>query len=81
LGLLGRLMLIHPTIIIEHYSGYLDLEDIDSCVLRSAIYWELNKSQSDSTNKLRVTKDSAINPNPLHPDRPFTWIFAAKCGE
>jgi hypothetical protein len=74
-------MLIHPTIIIEHYSGYLDLEDIDSCVLRSAIYWELNKSQSDSTNKLRVTKDSAINPNPLHPDRPFTWIFAAKCGE
>jgi hypothetical protein len=56
LGLLGRLMAIHPTIIIEHYSNYLDLEDIDSCILRSAIYWELNKAQSDKYRKIRVTK-------------------------
>jgi hypothetical protein len=81
LGLLGRLVSIHPTIIIEHYSGYLDLEDIDSCILRSAIYWELNKSQVDTSRKIRVTKDSAMNPTPLHLDRPFTWIFTAKCGE
>ena len=33
LGLLGRLVSIHPTIIIEHYSGYLELEDLDSCIL------------------------------------------------
>ena len=46
LGLLGRLVAIHPTIIIEHYSNYLDLEDIDSCILRSAIYWELNKLEN-----------------------------------
>ena len=81
LGLLGRLVSIHPTIIIEHYSGYLDLEDIDSCILRSAIYWELNKSKVDKSRKIRVTKESAIDPNPLYLDRPFTWIFTAKCGE
>jgi hypothetical protein len=81
LGLLGRLVAIHPTIIIEHYSGYLDLEDIDSCILRSAIYWEINKSTADNSRRIRVTKDSVMNSNPLHLDRPFTWIFAAKCGE
>ncbi len=81
LGLLGRLVAIHPTIIIEHYSNYLDLEDIDSCILRSAIYWELNKSKADNSRKTRVTKDSVMNPNPLHLDRPFTWIFTANCGE
>jgi hypothetical protein len=81
LGLLGRLVAIHPTIIIEHYSNYLDLEDIDSCILRSAIYWELNKSKVETSRKTRVTKDSVMNPNPLHLDRPFTWIFTAKCGE
>ena len=81
LGLLGRLVGIHPTIIIEHYSGYLDLEDVDSCILRSAIYWELNKSKVSKSRTTRVTKASAIDPNPLQIDRPFTWIFAAKCGE
>jgi hypothetical protein len=79
LGLFGRLVAIHPTIIIEHYSNYLDLEDIDSCILRSGIYWELNKNIVSSSRKTRLTKDSAMNPNPLHPDRPFTWIFAAHC--
>lgn len=81
LGLLGRLVAIHPTIIIEHYSGYLELEDIDSCNLRSAIYWELNKNTVDRSRKTRVTKDSVMSPNPLHLDRPFTWIFTAKCSE
>jgi hypothetical protein len=79
LGLFGCLVAIHPTIIIEHYSNYLDLEDIDSCVLRSGIYWELNKNIVSSSRKTRLTKDSAMNPTPLHPDRPFTWIFAANC--
>jgi hypothetical protein len=81
LGLLGRLVAIHPTIIIEHYSGYLELEDIDSCILRSGIYWELNKSKIDSSRKIRVTKNSIVNPHPLHLDRPFTWIFTAKCSK
>lgn len=81
LGLLGRLVAVHPTIIIEHYSGYLDLEDIDSCILRSAVYWELNKAKSDKSRKLRVTKDSVLSYYPLQLDRPFTWILAAKCGE
>ena len=81
LGLLGRLVSIHPTIIIEHYSGYLDLEDVDSCVLRSGIYWELNKDKVDKSRKVRVTKNSATDPNPLYLDRPFTWIFTAKCSE
>jgi hypothetical protein len=81
LGLLGRLMAVHPTIIVEHYSGYLDLEDVDSCVGRSVIYWEMHKGQSSKSEKIRVTKSSATNRTPLYPDRPFTWILAAKCGE
>jgi hypothetical protein len=81
LGLLGRLIAIHPTIIIEHYSNYLDLEDLDSCILRSAIYWELNKTKSDKFRQIRATKNSALAPQPLHLDRPFTWIFAANCSE
>jgi hypothetical protein len=60
---------------------YLELEDLDSCILRSGIYWELNKNKADSSRKTRVTKDSVMNPNPLHLDRPFTWIFAAKCSQ
>jgi hypothetical protein len=51
---------------------YLELEDLDSCILRSGIYWELNKNKADSSRKTRVTKDSVMNPNPLHLDRPFT---------
>ena len=31
--------------------------------------------------KVRVTKNSATDPNPLYLDRPFTWIFTAKCSE
>lgn len=81
LGLFGRLVAIHPTIIIEHYSGYLNLEDIDSCILRSGIYWELNKNKASSSPKTRLTKDSAMNPTPLNLDRPFTWIFAANCSQ
>ncbi|MBW4620766.1 MAG: hypothetical protein KME17_15600 [Cyanosarcina radialis HA8281-LM2] len=81
LGLLSRLVAVHPTIIIEHYSGYLDLEDIDSCISRSRIYWELNKSKSAPERKTRVTKDAVRNPYPLHPDFPYTWIFTAKCSE
>jgi hypothetical protein len=72
---------VHPTIIVEHYSGYLDLEDVDSCVGRSVIYWEMHKGQSAKSEKIRVTKSSAANRTPLHPDRPFTWILAAECGE
>jgi hypothetical protein len=49
--------------------------------LRSSIYWELHKNNIDNSRKIRVTKDSALNPTPLHLDRPFTWIFTARCGE
>jgi hypothetical protein len=80
LGLLARLMAVHPTIIVEHYSGYLDLDDVDSCILRSGLYWEMNKAQSDGSAKIRVTKDSAVNRTPFHSARPFTWILAACCG-
>jgi Uma2 family endonuclease len=78
LGLLGRLMAVHPTIIVEHYSG---LENIDSCVLRSGMYWERRKGQVDSEAKVRVTKKSAVSLMPLHPKRPFTWILTTRCGE
>jgi Domain of unknown function (DUF4351) len=81
LGMLGRMMKIHPTIVIEHYSHYLKPEHIDSCTLRKQVYWySENDSRTDRTDDLRLDKSTANQPTPLSPDMPFTWILTSKCG-
>jgi Domain of unknown function (DUF4351) len=82
LGMLGRMMKIHPTIIVEHYSRYLKPEHIDSCILRKQVYWYgENDTRTDRAGDLRLDKHTANQPTPLSPDMPFTWILTSKCGE
>ena len=81
LGMLGRMMKIHPTIIVEHYSQYLKPEYIDSCTLRKQVYWySENDARTERSSDLRLDKNTANQPTPLSPDMPFTWILTAKCG-
>lgn len=81
LGMLGRMMKIHPTIIVEHYSRYLKPEHIDSCILRKQVYWySENDSRTERSGDLRLDKNTANLPTPLSPDMPFTWILTSQCG-
>lgn len=82
LGMLGRMMKIHPTIIVEHYSRYLTPEHIDSCTLRKQVYWySENDARTESSGDLRLDKSTANQPTPLSPDMPFTWILTSNCGD
>jgi Domain of unknown function (DUF4351) len=82
LGMLGRMMKIHPTIIVEHYSRYLKPEHIDSCALRKQVYWYgENDSRTDRSSDLRLDKNTANQLTPLSPDMPFTWILTSNCGD
>jgi hypothetical protein len=82
LGMLGRMMKTHPTIIVEHYSRYLKPEHIDSCALRKQVYWYgENDSRTDRSSDLRLDKNTANQPTPLSPDMPFTWILTSNCGD
>ena len=40
LELFDALMQVHPTIIIEHYSGYLQAKHLQKSVTRKNLYWE-----------------------------------------
>ena len=40
LELFDALMQVHPTIMIEHYSGYLQAKHIQKSVTRKNLYWE-----------------------------------------
>ena len=82
LGMLGRMMKIYPTIIVEHYSRYLKPEHVDSCILRKQVYWySENDLRTDRSGDLRLDKNTASQPTPLSPDMPFTWILTSNCGD
>jgi hypothetical protein len=40
LGLFDRLMQEHQTIVVEHYSSYLEETDINKSITRKNLYWE-----------------------------------------
>jgi hypothetical protein len=84
IGLFDALMQVHPTIIIEHYSGYLQPKHILKSVTRKNLYWEpkqeeLTKTlkQEQQTAKYQQLSDESLK---LIDDRnPFTWILAVNC--
>jgi hypothetical protein len=45
LGLFDRLMQVHSTIVIEHFSGYLEETDIHKSITRKNLYWEPKKKE------------------------------------
>jgi hypothetical protein len=86
LGLFDRLMQTHPTVIIEHYSGYLEGVDVDDCITRKNLYWKYQrrelikaaKSAQNLTSSQQLLKAEIVQ---IDRNNPFTWVLAVNCGK
>jgi hypothetical protein len=86
LGLFDRLMQVHPTIIVEHYSSYLEEADINKSITRKNLYWtsklkelnELAKTEGKLTNTKRLSNEAIEQ---IENQNPFTWILTVNCSE
>jgi Domain of unknown function (DUF4351) len=68
LGLFDRLMTVHPTIAVEHYSGYLRPEHFSRCVSRMDFYVAgETKAATKRGDRLKIGQ------------KPFTWMIATAC--
>jgi Domain of unknown function (DUF4351) len=70
LGLFDDLMKVHPTIFVEHYSGYLKPSHIVRCVTRMDLY----VSGEEKEAKKRGERFPGEQ-------KPFTWILATGCSD
>jgi hypothetical protein len=70
LGLFDTLMQVHPTIVVEHYSSYLEETDLLKSITRKNLYWEpkskelmeITKAEAGLTNKyLRIANRQSNN--------------------
>jgi hypothetical protein len=69
-------MAVHPTIIVEHYSGYLSLDHLDRCQTRRNLYWQ------ERSNELQQTlKSGSAYREALKHEKPFTWVLAVNCSQ
>jgi hypothetical protein len=86
LGLFDRLMQEHPTIVIEHYSSYLEGTDINKSIVRKNLYWEPKqkelveaaKKEQNLTSSNRLSKGTIDR---IESQNPFTWILTVNCSE
>jgi hypothetical protein len=86
LGLFDRLMKKHPTIIIEHYSGYLNRKNINISVTRKNLYWEPKEAEliEAARAELQLKKSEQLSQEAkkqIEIQNPFTWILAVNCGD
>lgn len=86
LGLFDRLMQHSPTIIIEHYSGYLEGVDINTCLVRKELYWQPERRKQIKAAKQSQDLEPSQKLSPaemVNIDRhePFTWILAVNCSK
>jgi Domain of unknown function (DUF4351) len=65
LGLFDQLMQVHPTIFVEHYSGYLKPQHIRRCLTRTDLY--ISGEEKDYHKRNETFRES---------QHPFTWILA-----
>jgi hypothetical protein len=84
LGLFDALMKVHPTIIIEHYSGYAQEKHIHKSITRKNLYWEPKQSELAQTLKQvqQTAKYQQLSPESLQlidNQNPFTWILTVNC--
>jgi hypothetical protein len=85
LGLFDRLMQTHPTVIVEHYSNYLEGVDLDDCITRKNLYWRYErkglikaaKSALNLTNSQQLPKPEIAQ---IDRNNPFTWVLTVNCG-
>jgi hypothetical protein len=86
LGLLDRLMQTHPTIIVEHHSGYLEGVDVDDCITRKNLYWrdrrkeliKTAKSEQNLTSSQQLPKSDIAQ---IDLNNPFTWVLTVNCSK
>jgi hypothetical protein len=86
LGLFDLLMQSHATIIIEHYSSYLEETDINKSITRKILYWEVKKkelieiakSEQKLTTSKRLSKEAIEK---IESQNPFTWILTVNSSE
>lgn len=84
LGLFDALMQIHPTIIIEHYSGYLQDKHIQKSVTRKNLYWEPKQLElvENLKREQQIASYQRLSPEstePIDNQNPFTWILTVNC--
>jgi hypothetical protein len=85
-GLFDRLMQTHPTVIIEHYSNYLEGVDVDDCITRKNLYWKYErkelikvaKSAQNLSNSEQLPKPDMAR---IELNNPFTWVLTVNCGK
>jgi Domain of unknown function (DUF4351) len=70
LGLFDRLMQVHPTIFVEHYSGYLKPQHIIRCVTRYDLYTSGEEKDCKKRGQLFTAEQ-----------KPFTWILSTGCSQ
>jgi hypothetical protein len=76
LGWFDKLMAVHPTIIVEHYSGYLSLDHLDRCQTRRNLYWQ------ERSNELKqILKSGPAYKEALKREKPFTWVLTVNCSQ
>ena len=86
LGLFDLLMQEHSTLIIEHYSSYLEETDINKSITRKNLYWDRKqkellenaKTKSELTSRERLSKEAKKQ---IENQNPFTWILTVNCSE
>jgi hypothetical protein len=86
LGLFDKLMQTHPTVIIEHYSNYLESVDVDDCITRKNLYWKYERKQLIKVAKSEQNLTSSEQlPKPdiarIDLNNPFTWVLTVNCGK
>jgi hypothetical protein len=86
LGLFDRLMKKHPTIIVEHYSGYLNRENLNISITRKNLYWEPKEEELIEAARLQLQLDKAARlpkeiRRQIENQNPFTWILAVNCSD
>ena len=86
LGLFDTLMQENSTLIIEHYSSYLEEIDVNQSITRKNLYWwqkqkeliENAKTQLNLTSRERLPKEGKKQ---IEDQNPFTWILTVNCSE
>ena len=86
LRLFDRLMKKHPTIIIEHYSGYLNQKNINISITRKNLYWEPKEAELVEAARINshLKKSEQLSPDAreqIERQNPFTWVLAVNCGD
>jgi antitoxin component of RelBE/YafQ-DinJ toxin-antitoxin module len=86
LGLFDRLMKKHPTIIVEHYSGYLNQKNLNVSITRKNLYWEPKEVEliEAARIELQLKKSEPLSVDAkakIEVQNPFTWVLAVNCGD